>query len=98
MSSADDSRFSLLASRALSLQPDFVFEFGLRARDLPFVTQRMMLLDSTYFHPVEWSGTMPMMNWATTSRQAEWFVRDASTGRENAAASFSPRSVTSVPP
>jgi FtsP/CotA-like multicopper oxidase with cupredoxin domain len=48
----------------------------------------MMLLDSAYFHPVEWSGTMPMMNWATTSRQAEWFVRDAVTGLENAAASF----------
>ena len=48
----------------------------------------MMLLDSAYFHPVEWSGTMPMMNWATTAAQAEWFVRDALTGLENEAASF----------
>jgi FtsP/CotA-like multicopper oxidase with cupredoxin domain len=31
---------------------------------------------------------MPMMNWASTSRQAEWFVRDAITGQENAAARF----------
>jgi FtsP/CotA-like multicopper oxidase with cupredoxin domain len=68
--------------------PDFVFEFGLRTRDLPFVTERMMVLDSTYFHPIEWNGTMPMMNWATTSAQAEWFVRDAATGRENEAATF----------
>lgn len=76
---------------ARRFSPDLVFEFGLRTRDLPFVTERMMVLDSTYFHPVEWSGTMPMMNWATTSRQAEWFVRDAVTGRENAAASFTVR-------
>lgn len=80
---------SLPVARRLS--PDFVFEFGLRTHDLPFVTKRMMVLDSTYFHPVEWSGTMPMMNWATTSRQAEWFVRDAATGRENADASFTVR-------
>jgi len=71
--------------------PDFIFEFGLRPTDLPFVTERMMLLDSAYFHPVEWSGTMPMMNWATTARQAKWFVRNAVTGGENEAASFSVR-------
>jgi FtsP/CotA-like multicopper oxidase with cupredoxin domain len=71
--------------------PDFVFEFGLRTRDLPFVTERMMVLDSTYFHPIEWNGTMPMMNWATTSAQAEWFVRDAATGRENEGATFTVR-------
>ncbi len=72
----------------LTSRPDHVFEFGLRPRDLPFTTSRMMLLDSAYFHPVEWSGTMPMMNWATTAAQAEWFVRDALTGLENEAASF----------
>jgi FtsP/CotA-like multicopper oxidase with cupredoxin domain len=73
------------------VRPDFIFEFGLRPRDLPFVTERMMLLDSAYFHPVEWSGTMPMMNWATTARQAQWFVRDPVTGLENEAASFTVR-------
>lgn len=71
--------------------PQLVLEFGLRPRNLPFTTSRMMLLDSTYFHPVEWSGTMPMMNWATTAAQAEWFVRDARTGRENEAAAFTVR-------
>ncbi len=68
--------------------PDFIFEFGLRTRDLPFTTSRMMLLDSAYFHPVEWSGTMPMMNWATTAAQANWFIRDARSGHENLDASF----------
>ncbi|HRP07134.1 MAG TPA: multicopper oxidase family protein [Gemmatimonadales bacterium] len=71
-----------------SPQPDLTLEFGLRTRNLPFVVERMMLLDSAYFHPVEWSGTMPMMNWATTGLEAEWFVRDAATGRENEAATF----------
>lgn len=71
-----------------SAPPDLTLEFGLRTRDLPFVTAQMMRLDSAYFHPVEWSGTMPMMNWATSAQQAEWFVRDAATGRENHAAEF----------
>jgi FtsP/CotA-like multicopper oxidase with cupredoxin domain len=80
-----DSRSPFAVRRS---QPDFVFEFGLRTKDLPFVTERMMVLDSAYFHPIEWNGTMPMMNWATTSAQAEWFVRDAASGRENEAAAF----------
>lgn len=66
-------------------EPDFTLAFGLRTRDLPFVTSRLMLLDSTYFHPIEWSGTMVGMNWATTTAQARWFVRDVATGRENEA-------------
>jgi FtsP/CotA-like multicopper oxidase with cupredoxin domain len=42
-----------------------------------------MQLDSIYFAPMEWSGTMPMMNWASTGRQVRWIVRDPATGREN---------------
>ena len=63
--------------------PDLVLGFGVRTEQLPYVTSRMMLLDSSYFHPVEWSGTMVGMNWATTTAQAHWFVRDLRTGREN---------------
>ncbi|MCR4341471.1 MAG: multicopper oxidase family protein [Gemmatimonadaceae bacterium] len=55
----------------------------LRAHDLPFVTERLMQLDSIYFAPVEWSGTMPMMNWASTARQVTWVLRDPATGKEN---------------
>jgi suppressor of ftsI len=50
---------------------------------LPPVTQRLMQLDSIYFSPMEWSGTMPMMNWASTGRQVRWVLRDPATGREN---------------
>jgi suppressor of ftsI len=55
----------------------------LETRDLPAVTRRLMQLDSIYFSPMEWSGTMPMMNWASTGRQVRWILRDPATGREN---------------
>ena len=55
----------------------------LETRDLPPVTRRLMQLDSIYFSPMEWSGTMPMMNWAATGRQVRWILRDPATGREN---------------
>ena len=42
-----------------------------------------MRKDSTYFHPVEAAGTMPRMNWVTTTRQVRWILRDPDTGREN---------------
>jgi FtsP/CotA-like multicopper oxidase with cupredoxin domain len=42
-----------------------------------------MLLDSTYFTPIEWTGTMPVMNWASTGDQVRWVLRDLDTGKEN---------------
>jgi FtsP/CotA-like multicopper oxidase with cupredoxin domain len=68
-----------------SERPEHTFVFGLRTENLPFFTARMMSLDSSYFHPAEWSGTMPMMNWATSSAQAHWFIRHAESGDENEA-------------
>jgi suppressor of ftsI len=55
----------------------------LETRDLPFVTRQLMMLDSAYFAPVEWSGTMPHMNWASTGAQVRWVMRDPATGKEN---------------
>lgn len=55
----------------------------LAVRDIPLVTQRLMQLDSAYFHPVEWSGTMPMMNWSSTTQQVRWILRDPAAGEEN---------------
>jgi suppressor of ftsI len=55
----------------------------LETRGLPFITQRLMQLDSVYFTPVEWSGTMPTMNWATSAQQVTWIVRDPATGKVN---------------
>ncbi len=42
-----------------------------------------MRLDSIYFNPVEWEGTMPGMNYATTGSQVHWILRDPDTGAEN---------------
>lgn len=58
---------------------------ALRTRNLPFITRSLMELDSIYFAPVEWSGTMPHMNWASTADQVTWLVRDTRTGKENMA-------------
>jgi len=32
---------------------------------------------------VEWSGTMPMMDWLATGAQASWILRDPASGKEN---------------
>jgi FtsP/CotA-like multicopper oxidase with cupredoxin domain len=36
-----------------------------------------------FFNPVEWSGTMPGMNWASTGHQVRWILREPGTGFEN---------------
>jgi FtsP/CotA-like multicopper oxidase with cupredoxin domain len=64
--------------------PDKTLVLTLETQHLPFVTERLMQLDSIYFAPVEWSGTMPMMNWASTGRQVRWILTDPETGRQNA--------------
>jgi FtsP/CotA-like multicopper oxidase with cupredoxin domain len=69
--------------RAAAGAPEKVLVLTLETQGLPPVTQRLMQLDSIYFAPMEWSGTMPMMNWASTGRQVRWIVRDPATGREN---------------
>jgi FtsP/CotA-like multicopper oxidase with cupredoxin domain len=71
--------------RYLTAAPDKALILTLETKDLPFVTQRLMQLDSIYFAAVEWSGTMPMMNWASTGEQVRWILRDHATGRENTA-------------
>jgi len=68
---------------SLSRPPDHTLVLTLQTHGLPFVTERLMQLDSIYFAPVEWGGTMPMMNWASTGRQVRWVLKDAATGLEN---------------
>jgi FtsP/CotA-like multicopper oxidase with cupredoxin domain len=53
------------------------------ADGLPFVVDRFLQFDSVYFHPVEWSGTMPMMNWNATSAEVKWSLEEPGTGRRN---------------
>ncbi len=50
---------------------------------LPYPFETLLNLDSSFFNPVEWSGTMPRMNWVTTTDQVQWILRDEDTGQEN---------------
>ena len=55
----------------------------LEVQDLPPVVQQLMRFDNVYFNPVEWSGTMPMMNWASTGEEVKWILEDPHTGKQN---------------
>jgi FtsP/CotA-like multicopper oxidase with cupredoxin domain len=55
----------------------------LRADGLPFGLVQALRLDTAYVSPVEWSGTMPMMDWLSTAREVTWVLRDETTGAEN---------------
>jgi FtsP/CotA-like multicopper oxidase with cupredoxin domain len=57
----------------------------LRLGELPFGVMQMLRRDALYSHPVEMSGTMPMMDWLPTSGEVAWVLRDPATGRENMA-------------
>ena len=50
---------------------------------LPYPLETLLNLDASFFNPVEWSGTMPRMNWVTTTDQVQWILRDEDTGQEN---------------
>jgi FtsP/CotA-like multicopper oxidase with cupredoxin domain len=68
--------------------PDRTLELRVRFTGLPFVTEQLMRLDSAFFNPVEWAGTMPGMNLATTGAQAQWTLRDPATGLDNTAVAW----------
>jgi suppressor of ftsI len=69
--------------REIERLPTHELHLSMETAELPFPLRQLMQLDSAYFHPVEWSGTMPMMNWATTPSEVRWILRDPATGREN---------------
>jgi len=67
----------------MSRPADKALVLTMEANDLPFFSRQIMQLDSIYFTPVEWSGTMPGMNWAATGDEVRWILRDPATGKEN---------------
>ena len=52
---------------------------------LPDPLEPLLNLDRSFFNPVEWSGTMPRMNWVATAGEVRWILRDLDTGLENGA-------------
>jgi suppressor of ftsI len=67
--------FSRAADKALTLT--------LRPGNLPFGLVQVMRLDTGFVNPVEWSATMPMMDWLATGADVQWVLRDDSTRKEN---------------
>ncbi|HAC07273.1 MAG TPA: hypothetical protein DCF71_15600 [Gemmatimonadetes bacterium] len=63
--------------------PDHELVLTLEVDSLPLAIEQSMLYDWVYFNPVEWTGTMPVMNWATTGAEIGWILRDGMTGAEN---------------
>ena len=63
--------------------PDQELVLTLEVSDLPEPTEQSMLYDWVYFNPVEWTGTMPRMNWASSAQQLSWILRDPVSGAEN---------------
>jgi FtsP/CotA-like multicopper oxidase with cupredoxin domain len=64
-------------------EPDLMLDLLLEERGLPWEMVRVMRLDTLYFHPVEWAGTMPMMDWLATGAQVRWVLRDVASGAAN---------------
>jgi suppressor of ftsI len=62
---------------------DHELSITLEAGDLPFPLKPLMNFESVYRHPVEWSGTMPEMDWVATGKAARWILRERGTAREN---------------
>ena len=82
---ADIDRYRAHFDRA----PDHELILAIAVDSLPPATEQVMLWDWLYFNPVEWAGTMPDMNWASTGREVRWILRDPRTGRENEAIDWS---------
>jgi FtsP/CotA-like multicopper oxidase with cupredoxin domain len=69
--------------REFDRPPDRTLVIRMEAPNLPFTVARFLAFDSVYFHPVEWSGTMPMMNWNATTAEVHWILEEPATKRRN---------------
>jgi suppressor of ftsI len=62
---------------------DLQLVLSLDVSDLPLAVEQSMLYDWIYFNPVEWTGTMPMMNWASSGEEVAWTLTDPVSGKVN---------------
>ncbi len=63
--------------------PVRTLRLSLRDKGLPAALVQLLRQDTLFVNPVEWSGTMPMMDWLPTTREVEWILREEPGGREN---------------
>ncbi|HET9440394.1 MAG TPA: multicopper oxidase family protein [Longimicrobiales bacterium] len=69
--------------RHFARAPDLTMTLSMKDRGLPYPLVQLLQRDTLFFNPVEWSGTMPMMDWLPTTDQVVWTLRDQATGKEN---------------
>lgn len=74
-----------MVRNARARAPDRVLLLTLKTGTLPFALVQAHRLDTAYVQPVEWTSSMPMMDWLSTSRNVSWIVRDSLTGAEGMA-------------
>ncbi len=74
-----------LARSVAGRAPDRILELSLRTGTLPFALVQALRLDTAYVHPVEWTSTMPMMDWLSSGREVTWTIRDSLSGAEGMA-------------
>ncbi|HEX2249747.1 MAG TPA: multicopper oxidase family protein [Gemmatimonadales bacterium] len=81
-SAASRTELKALMERFHGRPPDRTLLLTLRVRNLPFALIQALRLDTAYVQPVEWTSSMPMMDWLSTGNQVSWILRDSISGTE----------------
>ncbi len=76
---AEMDRYRPQFNRPVDHELSITLEIG----NVPFPLKPLMNFESVYRHPVEWTGTMPEMDWVATGKAARWILREPTTTREN---------------
>jgi FtsP/CotA-like multicopper oxidase with cupredoxin domain len=63
--------------------PDKELLLTVNIQGLAIPLTAFMSVDTMYYPPAEWVDGMPDMNWASSSKEVHWIMRDLATGREN---------------
>ncbi len=72
-----------LVAEHLGRPPERSIALTLRHGELPFPLDPLLIWEGVFRPQVEWTGTMPDMDWLVSGRQAQWILRDLETGAEN---------------
>jgi FtsP/CotA-like multicopper oxidase with cupredoxin domain len=64
-------------------EPDHELKLTVKIGEWPQAVLQFMSIDTSYYPPVEWSDSMPMMNWISNAQNLTWILHDLATGKEN---------------
>ena len=62
---------------------DKELQLTVNIQGLPMAVTSFMAIDTMYFPPAEWADGMPDMNWASSTKEVKWILRDMKTGQQN---------------